>query len=222
MEISTDLLRQTQLFESIDERHMPELLACLNGRVRRFKSGSYVKRAGDSADSIGVVLAGGAIVLKDDFGGNRAVVGRIAPGDVFGEVFCCAGLAEYPVDVKAEPGSEILLVDYKRILTACGSSCKFKDKLVENMLRVVAQKTLGLNERLDIVSRRSTREKLLAFLYSRAAGQSEFTIEFDRQQLADYLGVDRSAMSNELSKLAREGALKTRKNRFWLRDVMNK
>lgn len=206
------------LFEGIGEEELDGMLNCLGGIEKRAEKGSAVFLEGAPARWVGIVLSGGVQVVREDYYGNRTILAALGPGELFGEVYACAGTETLPVSVLAVKDSVVLLLDCKRVLTSCSSACRFHSRLVSNLLQVVARKNLMLNEKIRIMSRRTTREKLMAYLMDQAKeqGTGEFTIPLDRQGLADYLGVDRSAMSAELSKLRREGVLDCDRSRFRL------
>jgi CRP-like cAMP-binding protein len=126
----------------------------------------------------------------------------------------CAGIDRSPVTVQAAEDVEILFIDYKKIITTCPSACPFHARLIENMLKLVAKKNLMLNQKLEILSKRTTREKLLCFFDTQRGSSQRFTIPFNREELARYLCVDRSAMSNELCKMRDDGIIRFRKNVF--------
>ena len=167
---------------------------------------------------MGILLSGGVRVLRDDYDGNRAILAAVGPGELFGETFACAGVGRLPVSVEADRPSRALLIRMKRMIETCPSACGFHNRVVMNLLKVMAAKNLMLNQKLEITSRRTTREKLLAYLsaQARAAGSNRFVIPFDRQGLADYLGVDRSALSAEIGKLRREGVIESERSAFTL------
>ncbi|MGN0506879.1 MAG: Crp/Fnr family transcriptional regulator [Lachnospiraceae bacterium] len=213
-----EVLKQCPLFSGITEDELNELLLCLDAKTVTASKDETVFIEGEPADRIGIVLSGSVHVIKEDYYGNRSLVGMAGPSEVFAEVFSCAEAKVFPVNVIAASDARLLLLDSRRILSVCGTACPFHNRLIANLLRIVATKSLMLRQKLEITSKRSTREKLLAFLLAEAKKQnsSEFTIPYDRQALADYLGVERSAMSAELSKLRREGVLECRKNHFLL------
>ena len=157
-------------------------------------------------------------ILREDYYGNRSILSVIHPAQLFAEVFVCAGLESMPVSVIAASDCRIMLLDCRKVLTTCQNSCVFHNRLIRNLLHIMAAKNLMLNQKLELTSRRTTREKLMTYLTQEAkhAGSNCFTIPFDRQQLADYLGVDRSAMSTELGKLKKEGRLDFHKSSFKL------
>ena len=212
------VLEKCPLFDGLTGEEILTMLHCLNARKRSVEKDALLFREGDPADTAGVVLSGAVRVLREDYFGNRTVLGQLEPGELFGETFACAGVNALPVSVAAVQPSEVLLLDVRRVLTVCSHACTFHSRLIRNLVQAVAQKNLFLNQKLDITGRRTTREKLMAYLLRQAkeAGSPRFTIPFDRQALADYLGVERSAMSAELSAMQKEGILKTQRSRFEL------
>lgn len=209
-------LRVCSLFHEIAEEDLPRLLDCLGASRRVYQKNAVILSAGDPVTDIGVVLEGRVQVISDDILGNRSILGTVERGRLFAEAFCCAGIDRLPVSVVAQSGSEALFLNYRRILTSCPSSCGFHGRLIENMVRILARKNLLLNQKILHLSKRSTRDKLFSYLSAEAqrAGGGSFTIPFNRQELADYLCVDRSAMSAEIGKLRKEGILFAHRNEF--------
>ena len=212
------ILKTCPLFFGVEEGELQAMLQCLGAREVTVEKEQTVFREGDPADFVGVVLRGAVRIVRTDFYGNQTIVGHVEPGELFGEAFSCAGTEQLPVTVTAAMPTKVLLLDLRRVLTVCSKACLFHSRIVSNLVQVLAYKNLQLNRRLDVASRRSTRDKLMAYLQgqAKACGSAEFTIPFDRQALADYLGVERSAMSAELSKMQKDGLLETRRNYFRL------
>ena len=215
---SFDVLAACPLFEGVSRQDMEAMLKCMQARVIDVPKGGTVFRADEPAEYVGILLYGGVQVLRDDFDGNRAIRSAIQPGELFGETFACAGVERLPVSVEADQPSRVLLIRLKQIIETCPGACGFHNRVVLNLLKVLAAKNLMLNRKLEITSRRTTREKLMAYLsaQARAAGSDRFVIPFDRQGLADYLGVDRSALSSEIGKLRREGVIESNRSAFTL------
>lgn len=213
-----EVLARCPLFEGVDRADIQSMLGCMGARVTEFGKGELLLAQDDPAEYVGILLEGAARVQRDDFYGNRAVRAALQPGDLFGETFACAGVERLPVSVEATQPGRALLMRLNRVIKTCPSACAFHNRVVLNMLRVMAAKNLQLSQKLEITSQRTTREKLLAYLegQARRSGGASFTIPFDRQGLADYLGVDRSALSAEISKLRREGVLESEKSAFRL------
>jgi len=212
------LLQRCPLFAGIAPEELESMLGCLNGQLRPVSRGQTVFHEGDEARWVGIVLEGEVQIFRDDYDGSRSLLGRAGPGQLFGEVFACAGVETLPVTVEATREGVILLADCRRVLTVCRSACAFHNRLINNLLQVVAEKNLQLNRKIECMSRRTTRDKLMAFLLSEAKTHRsrEFDIPFDRQALADYLGVERSAMSTELGKLVRDGVIQCDRRHFRL------
>ncbi len=208
------------MFAGIAAGEMERLLPCLGARERSYEKGEMIFQAEAPSTYVGIVLSGAVDVVQEDFWGNRGILARLTPGDLFGEAFSCAQVEKLPVGVTAAEDVAILLVDYRRIATTCTSACGFHARLIHNMLRILAEKNIALTQKIEHVTRRTTREKLLSYLSAQArrARSSAFTIPFDRQALAEYLAVDRSAMSAELGRMRREGLLSVEKNRFTLHE----
>lgn len=210
---------QSPLFKGIAENDLKELLKCLNAKESAYEKNDFIFRAGDKASSIGVILSGGVYVLKEDFWGNRTILAKLEEGDLFGEAFACREEEKLPVSVMAVEKSRILFVDYRRIITNCPNTCVFHASLIENMIRILAGKNVMLTQKMEHMSKRTTREKILSYLSAQAVrcGSNAFTIPFNRQELADFLCVERSAMSAELGKMRKEGLLSCEKSRFVLK-----
>lgn len=216
-------LRRTALFRGMEEEELFGLLDCMGGGVRRYPRGTVVLHVGDPATHLGVVLAGQVQVSRIRPDGQRIVMGEMGPGRLFAESYACAGAESLPVTVAATADTAVLLLDCRRLSTPCAAACGAHGKLIHNLLRVLAEKNLFLNGKLDHLSGRTIRERLLSYLEEEAArvGRDTVTIPFDRQALADYLCVDRSALSRTIGILQREGVLTVRQERFTL-NQMNK
>lgn len=212
------VLMECPLFEGIRQEDLGTMLACLGARVSAVKKNHMIFREGDPANYVGIVLTGSAQIIKEDFYGNRSIVAHVEPGELFGESFACSDVTALPVSVVAAQDCTFMRIDSRRITVSCSNACSFHSRLILNLLKVMAAKNLAFNQKLEITSRRTTREKLMAYLMSQAKlhGSPSFTIPYDRQALADYLGAERSAMSVELSKLRKDGILECRKNHFTL------
>ena len=213
-----DLLKDNLLFQGISPKNLDSMLSCLDARLAHYAREQAIFLAGDPPRWLGLVLSGAVQVVRDDIFGNRSILAKLLPGDLFGEAFACAEIDALPVSVLPVTDCVVLLMDYRRIITTCPSSCSFHGRLIENMVRVLAQKNLNLNQKIEILSSRSIREKVMSYLSIQAAehGSSRFRIPFDRQELADFLSVERSALSRELSAMKREGLISFSKNEFEL------
>lgn len=217
MEQYLPLLAQTALFHGLTEAELRQTLDCLGAANKTYPKQSFLLRAGDHASSMGVMLSGSALLIQEDLWGRRNIVAKVEPGDTFAEAFAAAG-GSLNLSVAANEDCEVLMLDLNRVLTLCPSACPSHSKLVHNLVAVLAQKLLVLNDKITHMSRQTTQEKLLSYLSAQAQRQGKLTfdIPYDRQQLADYLCVDRAAMSSELSKLQKKGLLSCHRNHFTL------
>ena len=217
------ILVNTQMFRGVDEAETNSMLSCLGARLCEYDKGSYVIKQGDYLDDIVVVVEGKLHIQKDDYWGNRSILGQITVGDMFGEAYAASQSTAVLNDVVAVEKSTVIFFDVKRILTTCSSACRFHQAVVQNLFFAISEKNRKLVRKLGHMSKRSTREKLISYLSDEAKQQnsSSFEIPFNRQQLADFLSVDRSAMSNELCKMRDEGLIEFTKNRFTLLDNSN-
>ena len=206
------------LFAGIDPANIPGLLSCLGAREINCGRGETILQEGEAAQEVGLLLSGRAEVVSTEYDGSRSILISVAEGQLFAESFACAQVEKLPVSVVAALDCRALLLDCRRLLTTCSRACAFHRQIVFNLLHIVAQKNLAMHRRALITSGRTTRDKLLSCLHmaARESGSRSVTLPFDRQGLADYLGVDRSGLSAELGKLRREGVLEFHKNSFRL------
>ena len=212
------ILKRTQMFAGVIDDEISSMLNCLGARLKSYKKGEYVLRQGEHLSDIIVLVEGNLHIQKDDYWGNRSILGQISVGELFGEAYIAPESSALLNDVVAVEDSTIILFDVKRIITTCPSACRFHAMVVQNMFFAISEKNRRLVQKLGHMSKRSTREKLISYLSEEAKKQNtaSFTIPFNRQQLADFLSVDRSAMSNELCKMRDDGLLEVDKNQFKL------
>lgn len=212
------ILRNSPFFQGMTEEEILSVLHCVNATVLRKKKDEYIFRAGDSTEAMGLVLRGSVLSLQEDLWGHRNIMERIGAGDYFAEPFAATPGSVLNVSVVADEDTEIMLLNMGRLLKTCPNACAHHNRLVRNLVSVMARRVMNLNEKITHMAKRSTREKLLSYLSAESMrqGKLSFTIPYDRQQLADYLCVERAAMSVELSKLQKEGFLKTNRNQFEL------
>ena len=214
------VLRNCPFFGGLTDDEILSILHCVSAVKSVRPRGSYIFRAGESTEVMGLVLSGSTLVIQEDPWGHRNILSKCSTGDFFGEPYAATPGAILNISVVAQEDCEILLLNVRRLLTACPSACDHHQKLIRNLVSVLASKILLFNDKITHVSKRTTREKLLSYLsgQSLAAGSETFEIPFNRQQLADYLCVDRSAMSNELCKMRDEGLLTFDRSSFHLKS----
>lgn len=218
MEKYFPILVKTRLFAGVAEAELGGMLSCLNARLRRYKKGEYVLREGARLQQIAVLVSGELHIQQDDYWGNRVIISLVAAGEMFGESYIAPESDVFHNDVIAVEDSAVVFFDVRRMLTVCSSACRFHTAVVQNLLFAISEKNRRLVQKLGHISKRTTREKLISYLSAEAKrqGSGEITVPFNRQQLADFLAVDRSAMSSELGRMRDEGLLTFHKNRFTL------
>lgn len=211
-------LQHCPLFEGIMPQDITHVLGCLDARRADFGRNQAVYRAGEAPRELGVVLSGSVDVLREDWWGKRVLMQRIGPGGLFGESFAMAEAQRLPVDVVAREPSRVLFLNARSILTGCAMACHFHTRLIYNAARLLAQKNIALTRSMEHLTRRTIREKLLSYLNGEAQrlGSDTFSLGLNRQELADTLCVDRSAMCAVLSALKSEGKLDYHRERFTL------
>jgi len=212
------IMEQCPLFAGINMEDLSAMLGCIGGKTVSVGKGQSIFREGDAATHVGIVLTGAVRLEREDYFGNRSIVAHIGPAQLFGETYACAGVSALPISAVADENSTVLLMDCKRITKSCSHACEFHSRIIFNLLQLVAIKNLVYDQKIQVTSKRTTREKLMTYLLNQAKlqGNNSFRIPYDRQELADYLEVDRSGLSAEISKLRKEGVLESEKNHFTL------
>ena len=211
-----NILKKCPLFFNIEDDDLLKMLGCLGARVEAFDKKYTIFAEGTAAKYIGIVLSGTAQIIQIDYFGNRNILSEIQSSEVFAEAFACAEIPSIPVTVIANKPCEIMLIECSHILHTCSNNCGFHQQLIFNLMKDLASKTIMFHQRIEVTSKRTTREKLMTYLMFQAkkANKNSFDIPFDRQELADFLEVDRSGLSAEISKLKKEGLIDTNKNHF--------
>ena len=213
------VIRSSPLFSGISAEEASDMLSCLQAEKKDFPKEAFLLHAGDTAESIGLILSGSILVIQEDIWGNRNILSKAGPGQTFAAAYACAPGSVLNVNVFAETPVTALFLNVKRILNVCPSACTHHSRIIRNLLGDLAEKNLRFSEKLTHMSQRTTRDKLMSYLSAEAQrlGTYEFDIPFSRQQLADYLGVERSGLSLELGKMRSEELLDFHKNHFALK-----
>jgi CRP-like cAMP-binding protein len=223
MEEYLSILKKSNLFSGVQPEEIRAMLQCLSARIKHFKKEEFIIRSGDYIRSVGMLLSGSALIIQEDFWGKRTIISDVMPGTIFAETYACIPSIPIEMSVISDSECDVLFMDFNRILNVCTSACTFHTRLLQNFLSSIARRNLTLTKKMQHMSKKTIREKLLSYLSAESlkANSSTFDIPFNRQQLADYLSIDRSALSNEMSKLQDEGILTYKKNRFTLKEDFN-
>ena len=211
-------MKKCPLFSGIADENLLRMLNCLGARVELFDKKYTVMAEGSPARYIGIVLSGEVQISQTDYYGNRNLLGAMGVSEVFAEAFACAESGSIPVTVTASEASEIMLIDCSHVLHTCHNNCGFHQQLIFNLMKDLAKKTIVFHQKIEITSKRTTREKIMTYLamMAKEKGSDSFEIPYDRQELADYLEVERSGLSAEISKLRSEGVIESEKRWFRL------
>ncbi|MBQ8057864.1 MAG: Crp/Fnr family transcriptional regulator [Ruminococcus sp.] len=213
-----DILKHTTMFSGISESDIQTMTSCLNANFKEYKKGEYIFRQGEYLDHFCVLISGSVHIQSDDYWGNRSIVSQVKPSQMFGESYAVSGSSAVLTDAVATSDCVVAFFNVKKLMTVCPHACSFHSAVIQNLLIALTHKNRALMQKLTHISKRTTREKLISYLSneSKLNGSNSFSIPFNRQQLADFLSVDRSAMSNELCKMRDEGLLTFDKNNFTL------
>lgn len=215
-----EIILKSKIFKNIEENEVDLLLKCINNYRKTFKKGEVILREGEKTEYMGIVITGSVVVERADLWGNNTVLGVISPGGIFAETYAILNDEPLMINVYANEKSEILFLRTNEIFKTCEKSCNFHDQLILNLIRIASFKNLNLSRKILHTGPKTIRGKLLSFFseWVKKKNSLSFSIPYNRQQLADYLSVDRSAMSNELSKMQKEGILEFKKNKFKIID----
>ena len=220
MKSHSNLSVTCDLFAGMSGEEVDGLLSCLRARTVTVPKGGTLFSVGEKSDRFAVVLSGEFTVATYGLDGKRHILKEVGPMQTMAAAQSLAGAGSFAITVEAQSDSEALVLRTDRVLSPCSKSCSFHLKLVKNLMSILARKTLALNMKIDIISRRATADRVMAYLRGVAADvrSPEFDIPFDRQELADYLCVERSALSAEISRLSRAGVISARKRHFVLQN----
>lgn len=211
-----NIFKNTRIFSGINEVELKEMFGWLGYTNKKYSKGETVLHAGEQVDSMGIIVKGSVNIENNDVWGNKSIFDNVTKGQVFAEVYACATNEVLMVDVVAAEDTEIIFLNLSRLFDDYTYNYTFQDKLLANLLKVMSGKNLNLSRKISHTSSKGIRGRIVSYLsyMSIKHGSNRFEIPFDRQQLSDYLCVDRSALSNELSKMKKEGLLNYKKNKF--------
>ncbi|MDQ0204919.1 Crp/Fnr family transcriptional regulator [Pectinatus haikarae] len=217
------VLKLSAFFIGASDKEIYAMLSCLGSYIGKFEKGEAVFHANENITNVGLVLSGSLSLEREDYWGNRSLLLRVEKGGLFGEIYACEPLLSTNISAIAAEEAAVLFMDVQRITTMCTANCVYHSQLIHNLLSTLAKKAYMLTCKINHITKRTTRDKLLSYFSEQAllAGSSEFVIPFNRQELADFLSVNRSAMCAELSRMQTEGILAFCKNRIKLQHIAN-
>lgn len=209
------ILQNCELFSGIEPEGILVLLGCLNWQIKKYSRDEFIFHEGKQTQVSGILISGALQIVEYDFNGNRTIISTIEPLQLFGEAYSFCN-QDLPINIEASEDSVVLLINSLKLANPCQNSCKMHSVLIYNLVKILSAKNIKQNQKIQCISKRTTREKLLNYLYFQLQknNSKEFYIPYDRQQLADYLCVERSAMAYEIGKLCKDGIIETKKNYF--------
>lgn len=218
MQINPYILEKSVLFSGIAANNFEAVLGCVGARHKEFAKGEYISLQSEQLRSIGLIMSGRVLLLKEDIHGNHNILATLEPGEIFGETFVCGGAYTLSVSIQATEKTEVLFLSFDQVMHTCPNACEFHSKLITNMVIMIARKNLSLLEKLEVTTRHSLREKILTYLFqlTQRQGNAVVVSPLGRIELADFLGVNRSALTRELSRMQTEGLIKYDKKSFEL------
>lgn len=214
-----DQIIKNPLFKGIEKEALDRLLGCLQAYEKQYQKGEYILHRGDVVSHIGYMVEGTAHIIKDDYWGNRTIIREIETEDLFAEAYACIPEQPSEISILTTRACNILFLDIHHLMQQCEQTCHYHQRIIQNLLIISAQKNIALTQKMEHITKRTTRDKILSYLSALSLQTNQLVIEvpFNRQQLADYLSVDRSALSAELSKMQKEGIILYHKHTFQLR-----
>ncbi|MTD42157.1 cyclic nucleotide-binding domain-containing protein [Erwinia sp. CPCC 100877] len=210
------MLIASPLFAHIPQAEFPRLLQSLTITTKTYQKDEHILVEGAFVNMLNLLLTGKVLIQQEDIFGNTTIISKVSAGDLFAESYVCGNVSHSPVSVVAAEDTQLLLIDYQDILFTLDNH--YHVQLIKNILQIIAEKNIKLVQRMSFITKRTIREKVLAYLsaISKQKNSASFTIPYNRQELADFLAVDRSALSKELGKLKKEGFLTFKKSQFQL------
>lgn len=213
-------IENNKLFKGIDKSELEGLIVCLIAKEKNYKKNETLINQGSHIKDIGIVLEGEVQVLKYDVYGSKHIISNIHEGGIFAEVLVSSGITESPVEVIALEDCKILSIPYQNIISTCSMACGKHHQLIFNLLTIFSRKSLKLNEKISYLTCKTTREKIIMYLLNNmnSEDQTRVKIPYNRNQLSEFLSVNRSVLSRELSKMKEEGIIDFKKNEFKILD----
>ncbi len=218
--LKTNTYTNYPLFKGVNQNSINVIMNCFKSVEKEYKKGTYIWHAGDEASYVGIVVKGQVNIVKDDISGDRVIINTAYNPMIFGESYAIAKISEYPVSVQAAVDSKIILIDIDKLMIPCSVGCSFHNKVIKNLVEIIAKKNIKLNGRIECITKKTIKQKLVFYLIDemKMNEKDEIQIPYNRNELSDYLNVNRSALSRVLSKLEEDGVLIFNKNKFRILD----
>jgi len=200
-------LSQTLLFSGVSDTDCGRMLVCFHGQTRHYRSGDVILSYDGKNEQVGILESGAAVLERFDVHGGRNVLEEIREGEIFGESIAFSNTSGDAYSVRCLKDAEVLFIPMGELTKRCENACACHSQVVSNLLTIVSSKVMRLSERVELLSRRSIRERILYYFSMHAKPGEEFTLPCSLSSLADYLCVDRSAMTREIGRMREEGLI---------------
>ncbi len=209
------------LFRGMAPEDIISLLSCLKPKMSRYRKNDLIINAGEKLESIGMVLSGEAAVSKENAAGNRVMMLLLKPGEIFGETVAFAGSPSWPATVQAQGNCEVMFIPKEKIVGECEKICPWHKSLIQNMLRIIAERAMMLNKKVEYLAMKSMRGKISAYLLEgyKKTGMTTYALPLKRNELAEFLNVSRPSMSREMSRMRDEGIIDFHRSTITIRDL---
>jgi CRP-like cAMP-binding protein len=221
LEKYTDVLLKSALFQNIQAEDLQAMLTCLQPKISRYQKNDLIAAAGDKFENMGIMLSGEAAVIKESAAGNRMMLANLKESDLFGEVVVFSAKSRWPASVIAQKPCLVMFLSRQKIIGQCENACAWHRQIIENMLKLISEKTLLLNKQVEYLSIKSMRGKISSFLMEEyeKAGNTTFMLPLQRSELADFLNVSRPSMSREMGRMRDEGVIDFHRSSFQIKDL---
>ena len=212
----TNVLNRSMLFKDISDDEKADILGCLTYQIKEFRQGHAIALEGNEIRYFGLILEGSIDMIKEDVWGNRTLITRMSEGELFGETFACGIEQQSVVTFTAVGNVTVMMLPFMQVIHTCSNSCSFHEKLIRNLVHTIAMKNKSLMQKVEIITKKNLREKILAYLSIQAQMQNTryFQIPLKRSELAQYLCADRSALTRELTQMREEHIIDFDRNTF--------
>ena len=216
-------LQKSMLFSNISAEDIKKMCTCLQLREKKIEKDEFVFHAGDVVNKVYLVISGSMHIVDEDFWGNRSLIETMPAYTLFGEAYAISNTEEHLVSVVAAEDAVVLELEPSCLTKPCPRGCECHIEIIRNTEKILSIKIIRLTEKLGHIMKRSTKEKVCSYLSkcARKNRSNRFCIPYSRQELADYLCVERSALSHELSKMTKHGIIRCRRNEFELLKIPN-
>ena len=221
MEKYLSKIKNSPLFQDITEEELSRMLNCFGANIKTYTQGQAIIRQGDKVSKIYTILDGEVNIEKDSYWGRRIIVQKLYEYNNIALGLVASTSSESTISAISSKKTTVLSMNFSKCTTMCTNACHHHSALIQNMFKILSKENIELIEKIENISQKSIRDKLLTYLSNESIKHKSpvFEINFNRQELADYLNIDRSAMSFEMSKLKNEGIINYKKNKFALREL---